>query len=180
MDDNCTCQKHICSHSNHAWSCKQTNPGALQQYLIAHILSTRLWRCIISNRYARMSLISISILRQITLLNAQFESTLWQAKKFEVMLCVVPPLLFTVTAFLAMPMYKQLSCTKPLHLGYISTMNLIWGIFTSKISRMLLHHYVLFHLAHSVFMGIVDIAFQRAGTGKYATPTGIHVSYVIK
>ena len=38
----------------------------------------------------------------------------------------------------------------------------------SKFHR--LHHYVLFHLAQ-LSMGIVDISFQSAGTGKYDTPT---------
>ena len=60
------------------------------------------------------------------------------------LLRVAPPLMFTMTSFQAMPINS---------LGYISTINLIWGIFASKISRLFLHHYVLFHLAQSFIHG---------------------------
>ena len=43
--------------------------------------------------------------------------------------------------------HKQRSCNQAPPLGYISTINLIWGIFVSKISWLFHHHYVLFHLA---------------------------------
>ena len=55
-----------------------------------------------------------------------------------------PSLIVYCTSFPAKPTNSLYSCTKPLHSGYISAINMMCRICVSKISRMLLHHYVLF------------------------------------
>ena len=56
-------------------------------------------------------------------------------------------------------------------LGYISTINLIWGFFASKISRFFLHHNVPFHLLQHFIRGNSWYLFPKHWNWQNATPT---------
>ena len=81
------------------------------------------------------------------------------------MLHVVPPLLFTLTI---LGQAHNLAVPAPPS-GYCSAIN-ICGIRASKISRFCTITFY-FNWPNILSVGIVDVAFQSAGTGKYATPT---------